>query len=59
VAHNYQREHEFNMWFVLATDTEKGIDEVNHEIERRTRLPVYDMPRIKEYFINLELKLQE
>ncbi len=59
VAHNYQREHAFNMWFVLATDSPKGIKEVNHEIEQRTGLPVYDMPRIKEYFINLELKLQE
>jgi len=59
VAHNYQREHEFNMWFVLATDSEKGIDEVNQEIEKRTGLPVYNMPRLKEYFINLELKLQE
>jgi siroheme decarboxylase len=24
VAHNYEREHEFNMWFVLATETPAG-----------------------------------
>ena len=25
VAHNYRREHAFNMWFVLATETPEGI----------------------------------
>jgi DNA-binding Lrp family transcriptional regulator len=27
VAHNYRREHELNMWFVLATATPQGIAE--------------------------------
>ena len=27
VAHNYRREHELNMWFVLATETQAGIAE--------------------------------
>ncbi len=59
VAHNYQREHEFNMWFVLATENGEHIDEINAEIERKTNLAVYNMPRIKEFFINLELKIDE
>ncbi|VAX09132.1 Heme d1 biosynthesis protein NirG [hydrothermal vent metagenome] len=58
VAHNYQREHEFNMWFVLATENGARIDEINAEIERKTNLAVYNMPRIKEFFINLELKIE-
>ena len=58
VAHNYQREHAFNMWFVLATDSKARIDEVNHEIEKRTGLPVYNMPKLREYFIHLELRLE-
>ena len=26
VAHNYQRDHSFNMWYVLATETPQQID---------------------------------
>ncbi len=59
VAHNYQREHIFNMWFVLATDSEGRVDEVNREIEKCCGLPVYNMPKLKEYFIHLDLKVEE
>src|SRR3970040_1410648 len=33
VAHNYAREHGFNMWFVLAPETPARIDEVIGEIQ--------------------------
>jgi len=59
VAHNYQREHVFNMWFVLATDSAERVDEVNREIEKCCGLPVYNMPKLKEYFIHLDLKVEE
>ncbi len=59
VAHNYQREHAFNMWFVLATDSEARVEQVNSEIEKRCALPVYNMPKLKEYFIHLDLKVEE
>ncbi len=53
VAHNYQREHELNMWFVLATETPQGIAETIAGIERSTGLPVYDMPKQEEFFVGL------
>lgn len=59
VAHNYQREHAFNMWFVLATESERRVAEVNREIEKCCGLPVYNMPKLKEYFIHLDLKVGE
>ncbi len=34
VAHNYARDHTFNMWFVLATERAERIDKVLSEIER-------------------------
>ena len=46
VAHNYQRDHDFNMWYVLATETPQQIDEVNHDIEQRTGLKVFNMPKL-------------
>jgi len=56
VAHNYARDHAFNMWFVLATDTPERIDAVIAEIESETDLSVYSMPKIDEFFIGLRLE---
>lgn len=57
VAHNYHRDHEFNMWYVLATETPEQIDEVNNDIEQRTGLKVFNMPKLEEYFIGLQLQV--
>lgn len=51
VAHNYRREHAFNMWFVLATAAPEGIAEAIGQIEERTGYKVYNMPKEKEYFV--------
>ncbi|WP_126452200.1 Lrp/AsnC family transcriptional regulator [Sulfuriflexus mobilis] len=55
VAHNYQRDHDFNMWYVLATETPEKINEVNYDIEQRTGLKVFNMPKLDEYYIGLQL----
>jgi DNA-binding Lrp family transcriptional regulator len=56
VAHNYARDHVLSMWFVLATETPQAHAEALKKIERETGYPVYDMPKIKEYFVGLQLK---
>jgi siroheme decarboxylase len=56
VAHNYRRDHAFNMWFVLATETPGGIDAAIARIEAETGLPVYPFPKLKEYFVEMKLK---
>ena len=53
VAHNYERDHALNMWFVLATETPERIGEVIATIEKETGYPVYNMPKEKEFFIGL------
>jgi len=55
VAHNYQREHAMNMWFVLATETPEEKQKTIEEIEQQTGYRVYDMPKEKEYFVGLYL----
>ena len=57
VAHNYKREHELNMWFVLATEQPERIDELIGEIEAQTGLHVYNMPKQREYYIGLRFKV--
>ncbi|GAB4508440.1 MAG: Lrp/AsnC family transcriptional regulator [Sulfuricaulis sp.] len=56
VAHNYAREHEFNMWFVLATETPQRIHQVISEIEQASGYPVYDMPKLEEFFVGLRFE---
>ena len=56
VAHNYARNHELNMWFVLATETPGQIQQTISAIEQQTGLTVYNMPKNKEYFVNLKLE---
>lgn len=56
VAHNYEREHEFNMWLVLATESPRGLDAAAARIERETGYRVYLMPKAEEYFVGLALQ---
>lgn len=56
VAHNYERNHALNMWFVIATETPEQLRETLAAIERRTGLKVYNMPKIAEYYVGLKLE---
>jgi DNA-binding Lrp family transcriptional regulator len=57
VAHNYARDHALNMWFVLATETLQALPEVIEKIEHLTGYKVYNMPKTKEYFVELKLQV--
>lgn len=57
VAHNYEREHAFNMWFVLATAMPGRIASLALEIERRTGCAVLQLPKLDEYFVELKFAL--
>lgn len=56
VAHNYAREHAFNMWFVLATDDPARIDAVIAEIKQATGYTVYNLPKHEEFYVGLKLE---
>ncbi len=57
VAHNYQRDHRMNMWFVLAVESLDEKIKTLEKIEQETGYRVYDMPKEKEYFVGLFLKI--
>ena len=56
VAHNYRREHTLNMWFVLATETPQEIQDTIQLIEQRSGYPVYNMPKLEEFYVGLYLQ---
>ena len=55
VAHNYERAHRLNMWFVLACEKPEGIKRVAARIERETGLKVLRFPKLQEFFIGFRV----
>lgn len=57
VAHNYQREHELNMWFVLATETPELLQQAIDRIEQDANLPVYNFPKLQTFYLGLWIEI--
>ena len=53
VTHNYEREHRFNLWFVVTAANRDDVNAVLRRIEKATGLPVLDLPLEAEYRIDL------
>lgn len=57
IAHNYERNHRLNMWFVIATETRAGIGRAQREIEAKTGLKVMLFPKVREYFVGMRVEV--
>ena len=57
VNHNYEREHQFNLWFVLTAESPVRLQEVLDEIEEVTGFNVMSLPLLEDYHIDLAFKL--
>ena len=57
VAHNYQRDHAMNMWFVLATESAEELQRTIREIERETGLEVFNLPKQEEFYVGLHFQV--
>lgn len=58
VNHNYERENDFNVWFVVTAADVAELDAVLHDIEQRTGLQVMRLPMLEDYHIDLGFELQ-
>ncbi len=58
VNHNYEREHRFNLWFVVVASDEDQLEKVLAEIEECCGYPVLDLPLLNEHFIDLGFDLK-
>ena len=56
VAHNYERQHKLNMWFVLACEKPEQITEAAARIEGETGLTVLRFPKQREFFIGFRVE---
>ncbi len=57
IAHNYERGHVLNMWFVISADVVTKIERVMAEIEQETGLAVYAMPKAREFFVGFRVEV--
>lgn len=58
VNHNYEREHDFNLWFVATATDEVGLQTTLQDIEQHTGLRVMRLPMLEDYHIDLGFELQ-
>jgi DNA-binding Lrp family transcriptional regulator len=54
VNHNYRRDHDWNMWFVVTAGSRERREATLDEIGERTGLAVLSLPMLTDYYIDLE-----
>ena len=57
VNHNYEREHRFNLWFVVIAADAEHLRAVIDAIEQETSYPAMLLPMLDDFFIDLGFKL--
>ncbi len=57
VNHNYEREHAFNLWFVVTAKDAHAVADVLADVQRRTGIAVMDLPLLEAFHIDLGFPL--
>ncbi len=57
VNHNYEREHHFNLWFVLIASDRQHLQSVLAAIEQQTAISAMQLPMLADYGIDLGFDL--
>ncbi|WP_159875444.1 Lrp/AsnC family transcriptional regulator [Aquitalea denitrificans] len=57
VNHNYQRQHHFNLWFVVTASDVAAVTDVLSRIHLATGLTPLNLPLLREYHIDLGFAL--
>lgn len=57
VSHNYQRDHHYNLWFVISSEEPSEVDSVLSAVRERTGLPPLELPALEEYYLGVRFEL--
>ncbi len=57
VNHNYEREHAYNLWFVVTASDQQHLEDTLLSIEKLTGIAVMRLPLVKEHHIDLGFKM--
>jgi len=58
VNHNYEREHRYNLWFVVTAGSEGRLQATLGAIEQAAGFPLMPLPLVEEFHIDLGFSLQ-
>lgn len=58
VNHNYERDDEYNLWFVVTADDDAHLTDILDSIEQKTGYALLNLPMINDFHIDLGFKLQ-
>ncbi len=58
VNHNYEREHRYNLWFVVTAGDEAELQQILRDIAQHSGIPVLSLPMLDDYHIDLGFELQ-
>jgi len=58
VNHNYERDHQFNLWFVVVAANDESLQSTLTQIGERCGYKVMDLPMMEDYFIDLGFELR-
>lgn len=58
VNHNYEREHQFNLWFVITAKDKNRLDFILDDIEQKSGYPLLRLPLLDAYHIDLGFDLK-
>lgn len=57
VNHNYEREHHYNLWFVVTAPDEARVQAVLNDIGHRTGCQPLHLPMLEDFYIDLSFDL--
>lgn len=57
VTHNYQRDHDYNLWFTVTAPTAEAVDELLQELQQETGVAMVAMPAVSIYKIDARFEM--
>ena len=61
VSHNYEREHEYNIWFTITASSPEELTSILEEIKQKTGIKndaILDLPTTNRFKINVRFQLK-
>ena len=58
VNHNYERDHHFNLWFVVVAADDESLKSTLSEIGKRSGYKVMNLPLLEDFYIDLGFELR-
>ena len=55
VTHNYERKHEYNVWFTLIASSQEEKERILKDLIRETKIDILELPATRIFKIRVDL----